>query len=103
MEEKSHLDLERSSARSWAILIGIAIAFLIWGFTLFFFIGDKGVPEWDYSIVEDIPGESPYSSRSTKSFSGPIPTPRLKDEMSEQHVMEPARRVETPKSNQGRQ
>jgi hypothetical protein len=48
--------------KSWLIVIGIALLFLCWGLLVFLTVGDKGPPRWDFGVVEDIPGESPYSS-----------------------------------------
>ncbi len=48
--------------RSWIIVVSIAVLFLIWGLLVFFVVGDKGPPVWDFSVVEDIPGQSPYST-----------------------------------------
>ncbi len=44
------------------IVMAIAVLFFIWGLFIFFAVGDKGPPVWDFSVVEDIPGESPYST-----------------------------------------
>ncbi len=40
----------------------IAVLFLIWGLFILFMVGDKGPPAWDFGVVEDIPGQSPYST-----------------------------------------
>jgi hypothetical protein len=40
----------------------IAVLFLLWGLFIFIMVGDKGPPSWDFSTMEDIPGQSPYST-----------------------------------------
>jgi len=86
MDSTSH-ETEHGTFRSWAIVFGISLAFLVWGLFLYTAIGDKGSPPWDYSIVPDIPGESPYSSRSYKLVPGAVQD----KEVVGQHVMEPGK------------
>jgi len=40
----------------------IAVLFLLWGLFIFIMVGDKGPPSWDFGTMEDIPGQSPYST-----------------------------------------
>ncbi len=79
---------EHSAKRTWSILGGIAIVFLAWGFLLFFVIGDKGPPEWDFSVIPDIPGESTYSTYSPTRPHGLVPGLEPVP-VEPQHVMEP--------------
>jgi hypothetical protein len=51
--------------RGWLIILTIAILFLGYGFFMFFAVGDKGPPIWDFGVVQDIPGESIYSTHSS--------------------------------------
>lgn len=53
---------EKTPGRSWLVPFAIAAIFLIWGLLIFFLVGDKGPPVWDFGVVEDIPGQSPYST-----------------------------------------
>ena len=48
--------------RSWIIVIAIAVVFVVWGLFIFFTLGDKGPPPWDFGVIRDVPGESPYST-----------------------------------------
>ena len=48
--------------RGWLIVIAMAVLFLLWGFFVFFSVGDKGPPSWDFGVIKDIPGESHYST-----------------------------------------
>ena len=72
------------TGKTLIIILGIAILFLVWGLFIFFSVGDKGSPPWDFGIVQDIPGESAYSTHSPKA---PEPEP--------QHVSQKPARVET--------
>jgi len=87
---------ERSSARTWGIITGIAAAFFLWGMLIFFVIGDKGPPDWDFSVIPDVPGESAYSTHSPYRPHGLTSAPSVVDP---QHVMErgPDRKEGAPK------
>ena len=54
---------KRQTLRSWIIVAVMALVFLLWGLVILFTVGDKGSPTWDFGTVQDIPGESPYSTR----------------------------------------
>ena len=90
---------EGSSARTWAIIAGIAATFLLWGGIVFFVIGEKGSPDWDFSIVPDIPGESVYSTHTPFMPGGRVPDP-ASARPEPQHVMGPTsetQKMEIPK------
>ncbi|MHC1728806.1 MAG: hypothetical protein AB9866_22855 [Syntrophobacteraceae bacterium] len=78
---------ERSPIFTWGILFGIALSFLAWGLLIFFVIGDKGPPDWDYSIIPDVPGESAYSTYSPRRPHGLAPGTDIP--LAPQHIMEP--------------
>jgi len=61
--------------RGWIIVFIIAVAFVLYGFFAFFFIGDKGPPDWDAGAVKDVPGSSDYSTAPLDE-SGPRPEPQ---------------------------
>jgi hypothetical protein len=46
----------------WSFVIGLAVFFLLYGLFLFLSIGDKGPPDWDFGLIEDIPGKSVNST-----------------------------------------
>jgi hypothetical protein len=48
--------------KGWLYVCVLALCFLLYGLFMFFMIGDKGPPEWDFGIIEDIPGASAYST-----------------------------------------
>lgn len=85
MEAESSKE-KREIILSWSIVAAIAVAVLLWGSFLFITIGDKGPPPWDYSIVEDIPGEAASSLYSSPAFHGYGPRPA---KIEKQHVMDP--------------
>ena len=68
------------------LVFALAGFFLFWGFLLFYTIGDKGSPPWDFGVVQDIPGESVYSTH--QSLSGKVLEPEP------QHVSQNPRTVE---------
>lgn len=52
---------EKSEVRSWVIL-GLILAFILTkGILAFVMVGDRGMPDWDFRAVRDVPGESPYA------------------------------------------
>ncbi len=80
MEIEKDLEIEAEHpflvVRGWLIVCGLALAFLIYGLVMFSVVGDKGPPDWSFGNVEDIPGESIYST--TPGVRGPsaIPEPQ---------------------------
>lgn len=52
---------EGSELRSW-VIIGLVLGFIIFkGVFAFVAVGDRGMPDWDFRPVKDVPGESPYA------------------------------------------
>jgi hypothetical protein len=86
-DDFSFTDDRRLAARSWMIVIAIPAAFLVWGFFLFFMIGNKGSPAWDFSVVEDIPGKSAYSTGAVAGYPN-LPV-RTIEKVAPQHVNGP--------------
>jgi len=80
---------ETGLIRTWGIIGGIAVTFLLWGLLLFFVIGDKGPLDWDFSVVPDVPGESVYSTMNPASPHGLAPGIEA-NPVEPQHVMGPA-------------
>ena len=52
----------KRSVRTWMIIVAMSFLFIMWGLFIFYAVGDKGPPSWDFGVVKDIPGESPYST-----------------------------------------
>ena len=73
MQNPTSTENDKSTIGSLVIVLAIAISFLVWGLFIFFLVGDKGSPPWDFGIVQDIPGESAYSTHPPKA---PEPEPQ---------------------------
>ncbi len=52
----------RAVVRGFLIVSLIAALFLGYGIFMYFAIGDKGNPDWDFGSIEDTPGQSVYST-----------------------------------------
>lgn len=73
--------------RSLGIVLAMAVFFFCWGLTIFFTVGEKGPPSWDFGTVPDIPGESPYSTQTIKDVADLNPLPvETKVLVDKQHV-----------------
>jgi hypothetical protein len=64
---------DKSNFRGWVIIFVLAVSFACWGLFIFFTVGDKGPPSWNFGAVRDIPGESPYSTHQTVKGRGVPP------------------------------
>mgnify|MGYP006287727597 CR=1 FL=1 len=65
-ELKSELEFEptlpkESTFGIWVVLVLLLALIFGKGLMAFFVIGDLGQPDWNYGIVRDVPGESPYA------------------------------------------
>ena len=89
MEDLTPNGNREKTSKSLIIVLVIAVSFLFWGLFIFFSVGDKGSPPWDFGIVQDIPGESAYSTHPPKA---PEPEP--------QHVSQKPTRVGTEVSKE---
>jgi hypothetical protein len=66
----------KTEFRSWVIIFVLAVLFVAWGLFIFFTVGDKGPPAWDFGVVEDIPGQSSYSTHPPRQGRGTEPEPQ---------------------------
>ena len=58
MEHAAH---QQSSVKTW-LIVGLLLLWVFFkGGLSYFMIGDRGMPDWDYRPVKDVPGESPYA------------------------------------------
>jgi hypothetical protein len=62
--------MNRETLKSMLIIMGAALVFLIWGLIIFFSVGDKGMPSWDFGAVDDVPGASKFSTDDGRPLSG---------------------------------
>jgi hypothetical protein len=72
----------------WLVPLSLAVGFLLWGLLIFFMVGVKWPPDWNFGVIPDVPGGSVYSSGGRT----PLPTvasPYLHEQakLSPQHVM----------------
>jgi hypothetical protein len=64
MEPK--LDLEPKLPKetllgTWLVVFLLLAFILAKGLFSFYVVGDFGMPDWNYGVVADVPGESPYA------------------------------------------
>ena len=59
MTELSH---QVSLLRSWVNIFLMVLLILAMGAYAFAVIGDRGMPDWNYGAVADVPAESPYAT-----------------------------------------
>jgi len=76
----------KTTFRSWLVILALALLFFCYGIFMFLSVGDKGPPPWDFGVVKDIPGESAHSTHRIQPGS-PRPEP--------QHVSQRPSQVET--------
>lgn len=46
---------------TWFFIGVLVVLFLLFSTFSYFFVGDRGQPDWDYRPVADVPGQSPYA------------------------------------------
>ncbi|OGP98913.1 MAG: hypothetical protein A2Z51_09215 [Deltaproteobacteria bacterium RBG_19FT_COMBO_52_11] len=71
MDKENQTDI-----KGWLIILALAFLFICWGLFTFFTVGDKGPPSWDFGVVRDIPGESPYSTQRDHEGKDSEPQPQ---------------------------
>jgi hypothetical protein len=86
--EKDH-EHETSAFKSWVIVCGAAVSFFLWGLLVFYSVGEKGPPAWDFGVVADIPGESIYSTHSARRLPVWVPGASGQAAPARQHIMKP--------------
>ena len=84
---------ELGAVKTWSIIGVIAGGFLAWGLLIYFVIGDKGPPDWDFSVIPDIPGQSTYSSYNPVKPHGLVPGPESTP-VEPQHVLGPVSKTQ---------
>jgi hypothetical protein len=52
---------KKASVALWLILWLLILGILLQGHFAFKVVGDAGPTNWDYGIVKDVPGQSPYA------------------------------------------
>jgi hypothetical protein len=76
---------KESTAKSWIVVLSIALFFFLWGLFIFYTVGVGWPPGWRYGVVPDVPGQSVYSVQRAEERAG---TALLKGEkIRKQHIM----------------
>jgi len=52
---------EDGSLAGWLVLLLLIALILVKGFLTFTAVGDRGQPTWNFGVVQDVPGQSPYA------------------------------------------
>jgi hypothetical protein len=52
---------KQSTLGVWVVIVLLLALIFGKGLMAFFVIGDLGQPHWNYGVVPDVPGESPYA------------------------------------------
>ena len=76
MQNREHPGEEKKGLRGWLIVGTLVFLFLFYGFFMYFAVGDKGPPSWDFGIAEDIPGQSPSSTHPPRQGKANEPEPQ---------------------------
>jgi len=88
----------KESQRTLLVAISLAAGFLLWGLFLFFTVGVKAPPAWNFGAVPDVPGLSVYSTDSSRPLSS-VPPFYLHEQagLSPQHVKDRPQVLDTKK------
>ncbi len=92
---------EGSMARSWVIVLAVALAFLGWGLFIFYTVGVSWPPPWRYGTIPDVPGQSVYSVREAEKQAGTAPSEEGEG-IRRQHVLGPSGKTEKNGGRGGR-
>ena len=58
MEHAAH---QQSAVKTW-VIVGLLLLWVFFkGGLAYFMIGDRGMPDWDFRPIKDVPGQSPYA------------------------------------------
>jgi len=87
-DEPSDVVSWNSTLGSWLVILALATGFFLWGLFLFYTVGVKWPPSWNFGTVPDVPGLSVYSTAGRRTLPT-IASPYLHEqaELSPQHVM----------------
>lgn len=57
-----------SAFATWIVIGALVVCFLLFSTFSFFFVGDRGQPDWAFRPVADVPGQSPYAFYATLPY-----------------------------------
>ena len=88
MNQVSEAAPEKGRLHDWLIVVTLAGGFFLWGIFIFYAVGVKWPPAWNFGVIPDVPGLSEFSTAGQR----PLPTvasPFLHEqaELTPQHVM----------------
>jgi hypothetical protein len=92
---------EGSIARSFRIVLAVALAFLCWGLIICYTVGVSWPPPWRYGTIPDVPGQSVYSVRGAEKKAGTAPLEEG-EKIRQQHVMGQSGEAEKSSGQGGR-
>ena len=94
-EAMEHAEHKESAVVSWIIIGLICLWVFAWGFFLFFGIGSKERPGWNYRTIRDVPALSEYSTARSKPLP---PTATGLPELSQSLTPPEAQHVSRPET-----
>ena len=56
-----NIEHSASAGKTWLIILLLILVVLFQGAISYVLIGNRGMPDWDYRPIKDVPGESPYA------------------------------------------
>jgi hypothetical protein len=88
MNRFSSAATDREGLHDWFVILALAVGFFLWGIFIFFAVGVKWPPAWNFGAVVDVPGLSEYSTAGQRSLPT-VNSPFLHEqaELTPQHVM----------------
>jgi hypothetical protein len=88
MNEEQSVTKARGKLNDWLVVFALAGGFFLWGIFIFYVVGVKWPPAWNFGVVTDVPGLSEYSTAGQRSLPT-VASPFLHEqaELTPQHVM----------------
>lgn len=100
MENVDREEDRRETLRGLGLAVAMGVFFICWGLMIFFTVGEKGPPLWDFGTMQDIPGQSPYSTHQIKEVADLTPLPvETRGMVEPQHVDRPPSEAGTMEEN----
>jgi hypothetical protein len=93
---------DKSDRRSWIIVTCLALGFFLWGLLIFFTVGTRPPPPWGFGNIEDVPGESYYSTHKVDLELGTSKGPPQQRPVEAQHVDERPLQPEEMQQKEGK-
>lgn len=65
--ETEHEKKSESALKTWIVIFLLLGIVIFQGYLCFSVVGDQGQPQWDFGVIKDVPGESPYAVYSLEN------------------------------------